>query len=40
MLLGAAIDGKADTAVMDDSRMATMTTRIAIADICMKNAAF
>ena len=40
MLLGAVIDGKADTAVMDDSRMATMRPRIATVDIGMKNAAF
>ena len=40
MLLGAVIEGKADTAVIDDSRMATMRTRIAIVDLSMENAAF
>jgi len=40
MLLGLVIDGKADAAVTDDNRMATMSTRIAIVGISMKSAAF
>jgi hypothetical protein len=40
MLLGFVIDGKAVAAVIEDSKMATMRTRIGIVGISMKNAAF